>query len=224
MTRHGFASLLFALAGCGAREVTHTQPVIPSLLYVDGAGQAIGAATPDSAMVDKVAGTEHVPVVAPDGTPITWGRFRRATGSARMTCEGSATRVHIDAQNLVASGVYTGWLVFFHAPGFLAEQFSAMSGISAIGPPDGSQARFTVDGAGAGTLDALVPAGAVSVPIPGQEQAVPSCLLDAYEVHLVAAYHLDGQTHGGSQGDPDKLAEHVGWMFSQGAAETLAAP
>src|SRR5713101_7121308 len=89
--------------------------------------------------------------------------------------------------------------------------------MASIGPSDGSGSKFVADANGAATLEVMVPSGAVTVPAPNKSQTVPGCLLDAYEVHLVAAYHINGQTYGSVPGDADKIAEQVGWMFQQGA-------
>jgi hypothetical protein len=122
---------------------------------------------------------------------------------------------------LLPNGVYAAWLVFFAQPGFKAQGFDALTGLAPVGCPDGSTARLTVDGTGHGSLDTIVPAGEASVTVPGHSQAVPACLLDAYEVHVVAAYHIDGQTYGASPGDGSKLAEQIGWMVFEGHVQTL---
>jgi hypothetical protein len=213
---------LFAAAGCGdARALSDSQPIIVAPFYVDAAGQPVGASTPDAMTILKVAGSANVPVMSPDGRAVTWGEFRAATGTATLSCEEHGTRVHVQLEHLIPNGVYTGQLVFFQAPGFKSQLFNALSGVAPIGPADGSQSKLTADASGTATLDTLVPAGAVTVAIPGKTQAVPSCLLDAYEVHVVAAYHLDGQTCGATPCAPDKQAEQIGWMFYQGRVQTL---
>jgi hypothetical protein len=213
---------LFAAAGCGeARTVSDSQPIIVELPYVDQTGQPVGATTADAMTIEKVAGTAKVPVTAPDGHAITWGEFRAASGTATLSCEDGGTRVHVQIAHLIPNGVYTGQLMFFQAPGFKSQLFNALSGVAPVGLPDGSQSTLHADASGSATLAALVPAGNVTVTIPDKTQAVPSCLLDAYEVHVVAAYHLDGQTCGATPCAPDKQAEHIGWMFYQGRVQTL---
>jgi hypothetical protein len=213
---------LALLAGCGdARVLENSQPIIVAPFYVDQTGQPIGAATPDGMTIDKVAGSAQVPVMTPDGHAETWGEFRAASGNATLTCEANGTRVQLQLDHLIPNGVYTGQLIFFQAPGFKSQGFAAISGVAPVGASDGSQAKLIADAAGKATLDALVPAGQVTVAIPGKTQAVPSCLLDSYEVHVVAAYHLDGQTCGATPCAPDKQAEQIGWMFYQGHVQTL---
>jgi hypothetical protein len=213
---------LLAAAGCGeARIVSDSQPIIVAPFYVDQTGQPIGATTADAMTIQKVAGSAKVPVMAPDGHAVTWGEFRAASGTATLSCEDGGTRVHVQLAHLIPNGVYTGQLVFFEAPGFKSQLFNALSGVAPVGPSDGSQSKLIANASGAATLEALVPAGNVTVTIPGKTQAVPSCLLDAYEVHVVAAYHLDGQTCGATPCAPDKQAEQIGWMFYQGRVQTL---
>lgn len=209
---------LLSTVGCGQPSLTHSNAIIPTLLFSDPGGAPITTTTPDPTLVDKVAGTLHVPVVAPDQHDVTWGEFRQAGGVAQVSCTGSGTHVHIDFQHLLPNAVYTGWLVFFQPPGFAAQQFDAMTGLAPIGPQDGSQARLVTDAHGSAVLDALTPSGQATVLAPGRTQQIPSCLLDLYEVHLVAAYHIDGQTHGSEPGDPSTIAEQVGWMIEQGKA------
>lgn len=215
--------LAFLLAaGCGeARILTDEKPIIVAPLYVDEAGKPIGAATPATAQVMKVAGTTSAPVLAPDGHAITWGEFSTAKGTVQLSCEGTGTRVQVRFERLIPNGVYSGWLVFFQSPGFLKEGFGSMTGLAPLGPLDGSRATVTADATGAAALDVVVPAGNVTVPIAGRTQAIPSCLLDAYEVHVVGAYHIDGHTCGDNPCAPDKVAEQVGWMIFQGQVQSL---
>ena len=216
---------LLVAAGCsgdrGLRTLTNDKPIIVAPLYVDSNGNAIGAQTPDSMVIDKVAGATHVPVTAPDGHAVTWGEFRSATGVAQITCEPGGTHVHVTLSHLIPNGVYTGWLVFFAPPGFKMAMFDAMTGVAPVGLPDGSESRVVADAQGNATLDAVTPAGTTTVTLPGKSQAIPACLLDAYEVHVVAAYHIDGRTCGATQCDGDKLAEQIGWMVFGGQVQTF---
>jgi hypothetical protein len=171
--------------------------------------------------IEKVAGAVDVPVTAPDGHALTWGEFRAATGVAQLTCEPGGTRVQVQLSHLIPNGVYTGWLVFFEAPGFKSAMFDALTGLAPVGPPDGSESRVVADANGNATLDAVTPVGMTTVTLPGKSQAVTPCLLDAYEVHVVAAYHIDGKTCGATQCDGDKLAEQIGWMVFGGQVQTF---
>jgi hypothetical protein len=208
-------SLSLATA-CGedAVDVVNEQPVVTSFFYVDGAGDAIGPTTPDDALLDKVVGEDRVPVTAPDGERLTWGEFRTATGSASIHCDGGDTLARIDATGLVPDAVYTAWMLFFQAPGFEQGGFDALTGFQALGPADGSQSRLETDAAGAGSIEATIPAGEVAIAIV-EGSRVPSCLADAYEVHLVLAYHMDGQTCGLSPCDDHTIAEQLGFAFAE---------
>src|SRR5438105_3537251 len=69
----------------------------------------------------------------------------------------------------------------------------------------------------AASLTVAMPARAsVTVAMPNKTQAIPACLLDTYELHLVLAYHLDGKTYGGSPGKPDVIAEQLSWPLAHG--------
>ena len=52
--------------------------------------------------------------------------------------------------------------------------------------------------------------------MPGKTQEVPECLLDAYEVHVIATYHMDGMSYGPVAGTEDKVAQHVDFLIHEG--------
>src|SRR5712691_2380995 len=176
------AVALSSLAGCGSatqppdRTAENTQPVIPAVFYADADGIPVGAQTPDATPIQKMAGMVKAPVLAPDGHQVTWGEFRRATGTADVSCQAAGTKVHIRFENLLPSGIYTGWLVFFEPPGFKAKLFDALTGMAPIGPSDGSASKFVADAKGAAVFDVVVPPGAVTVSVPNKSHAVPACL------------------------------------------------
>jgi hypothetical protein len=213
------------MMGCGddrgLRMLTNDKPIIVAPFYVDSSGNPIGAQTPDAVTIDKVAGATAVPVIAPDGHAVTWGEFRAASGVAALTCEPGGTRVRVTLSNLIPNGVYTGWLVFFAPPGFKTAMFDALTGLAPVGPPDGSESRVVADAQGNASFDVVTPAGTTTVTLPGKTQSIPACLLDAYEVHVVAAYHIDGHTCGATQCDAGQLAEQIGWMVFGGQVQTF---
>ena len=83
--------------------------------------------------------------------------------------------------------------------------------------PDSTDNVFVADGSGDAKLDVAVPPiASVTVAMPGKTQAVPACLLDTYELHLVLAYHLDGKTYGKTPGTPNVIAEQLAWPLAHG--------
>jgi hypothetical protein len=205
------------------RTLEHSQSMIPSVFFSDGDGKPIDSkTTPDSAIIQKVVqdpmtmNTELFPVLAPDGHQVTWGEFKKANGTAKMTCVEGGTNLSVTFKDLIPQGTYTAWLVLFEAPGFLAKGFEALTGFSPAGPADGSQSVFKADASGNASLTVLTPsamaANAVKTPAP----TIPGCLLDAYEVHIVGLYHIDGKTCGSNPCEEKTGAEHIAWMFSEG--------
>src|SRR5262249_4122555 len=154
--------------------------------------------TADAEMIKKIVpNAAAVLVTATDKTtPVTWGSFKRATGALSMTCTNRGTEVTLDAQGLIPNGLYTAWAVFLEKPGF-DPSFAHLTGASPLGQGDGSDNTIVASANGNGKLGVTVPArDSVTFAIPGKPQAVPGCLLDSYEVHVVLAYHLDGKSHG----------------------------
>jgi hypothetical protein len=184
------------------------------MLYADEAGQPVGASTSPGAPIYKLADpTVSPPLLAavtdPGGAPVTWGDFSRGRGAMSVTCVDGGTRVRLELEGLIPGAVYTGWVLYFAEPGFAAAGFDALTGYSALGPVDGSSARFDSDASGRGSLQSVVSGGDVGIPVAEPAPSVPDCLLDAFEFHVIAAYHIDGRTHGASEGPPDVVAEHV---------------
>jgi hypothetical protein len=196
---------------------TTSATVQPVFFYVDSHGAPIGERTPAGETMQKVIpGGAPVGVLRPDGSPVTWGEFQRAKGTAKLACADGHTNVALTASGLIPSGKYTAWAVFFEAPGF-DPSFAHLTGMSPLGSPMGDDNIFTADASGNAKLAVAVPASAsVTVAMPGKSQAVPSCLLDTFELHLVLAYHLDGKTYGGSPGKSDVIAEQLAWPLSHG--------
>ena len=146
-----------------------------------------------------------------DGQPVTYSRWVKADGSATMKCEGPGTRVNVKLTGLIPDGVYTGWVIVF-GPGPALPDGSNLLGIGALGRPDGSQNHFRASHDGEGRLDVIMPAGVLSE----MHYPVGPCLLtDPHlgEVHIGLAYHMDGQTHGGSPGNPCSFALPLAFSF-----------
>lgn len=210
-----------ALAGCDdssdpeASSIVHEGPVIPTVFFSADEGADITPETPADAPVYKRTPDGDVRVLSPEGEPLSWGEFATAAGTTVVTCEGDGTFVTIEADGLQPGGVYTGWLAFFDAPGFRAAGLETVAAISALGPSDGSEATLIADENGEATADIFVPAGAAGIPM-GRDFDIPACLLDVLEVHVVLAYHWDGNTCGPSPCEPHTYGEQVGWIVEAG--------
>lgn len=139
--------------------------------------------------------TGHVPILAPDGHHVTLGEFNSASGKAEVKCMNNGTHVEIHMHGLIPKGVYTIWIMTFKTPGFNGT-FDNLTGVGALGAPDGSQNAWVATSNGKGELSVTTPAEMLSI-----FGSVPNCFGGEFEVLLSAAYHLDGRTHGGSPGD-----------------------
>ena len=140
------------------------------------------------------------PVLAPDGHQITLGEYNMVSGWADVKCIKKGTHVVMHLQGLIPNGVYTIWVLTFKSPGFnptLPNPFVNLNGNGALGAPDGSQNAFKAGSDGTAELSVVMPAESLS-----NFGSVPNCLGDVYETHIVAAYHSDQLTHGGSPGNP----------------------
>jgi hypothetical protein len=137
----------------------------------------------------------HTPVTAPDGHQITLGEYNMVSASADINCNTTGTHVVVHAAGLIPNGVYTIWVLVFKSPGFDGS-FVNLIGNGALGAPDGSENAFTASPAGTASLSVIMPAENLSL-----FGSVGNCLSSSFEVHVVAAYHSDGLTHGGSPGD-----------------------
>ena len=71
---------------------------------------------------------------------------------------------------------------------------------------------------GTAGIDARTPPGEYGVPFT-EVGELPACLLDAYEVHIVLAYHPDRQTCGSNPCGETDFIEQVAWMFVAGEGQ-----
>ena len=129
------------------------------------------------------------PVNAPDGHQVTMAEFHMVSGWADVKCINEGTHVVLHLKGLIPNGVYTLWVMTFSAPGVL-------SGIGALGAPDGSQNILNVNSKGTANLSVTMPGGNLSL----FGAPIPNCWRTVYQVMIAGDYHLDGQTHGGSPG------------------------
>ena len=197
--------------------VTHAGGVVPSLFFSDGHGAVVDDDTADDTAVYRAlpGKPDIAPLVDPDGTPLTWGEARTARGKLKVICEEAGTRIEVDADALRPNAVYTAWLAFFREPGFVTAGTEALLAVAPVGPSDGGQSVFETDASGRGQLSSVTPAGQATV-VYAEEVDMPACLLDTFEVHVVLAYHPDGNTCGDNPcADPD-FVEHLAWIIQQG--------
>jgi hypothetical protein len=141
------------------------------------------------------------PLLAPDGHQLTWGEYNKVTGRAAVKCDKRGTHVVMQVSGLIPKGVYTIWVLTFSPPGF-TPNLENMTGVGALGAPDGSQNTFVASASGQAALSAHHPAGPLS-----EFGEVSGCLFDEFEFQLLANYHPDGQTYGGFGGPPEFLEE-----------------
>lgn len=203
----------------GEQMLRLDESVVPTLFFSDGQGNGVREDTPDDTVVYRAlpGQPDIAQLIDTDGEPLTWGEVRQARGQAEVRCEAEGSRIVIDASDLRPNGVYTGWLAFFHEPGFAALGPSSLLAISPIGPTDGSQSVFVASASGHGELEAMTPKAQATVPFLG-EVSIPQCLLDVFEVHVVLAYHPDGNTCGDNPCENDAFVEHLAWMIQEGQA------
>jgi hypothetical protein len=138
------------------------------------------------------AGTA-VPLLSADGAhQVTWGEWSGITGAVRTRCVNDQTQFTVHVKGALPKAVYTVWLAFLSQPG-----------ATAAGDPEGSNNVFTTSASGEGQVSFFRP-GDDLTPVS------PRCVLASDdEVHLVLAYHMDGQSHGPGPGDPSTQAFHA---------------
>ena len=153
----------------------------------------------------------HTPILAPDGHQITLGEYNTASGWAHVKCITSGTHTVFHMTGLIPNGVYTIWVLTFKSPGFPSpgpNKFLNLIGNGALGAPDGSENAFVATEDGTASLSVTMPAERLSL-----FGSVGNCLGSEFEAHLVAAYHSDGLTHGGSPGNPSTWVVQFGFPF-----------
>lgn len=134
------------------------------------------------------------PILDPEGNPVTYGQWSSAQGTVSVKCVRKGTHIVFHLSGLIPKGVYTVWVVPFKDPGFTPD-FANMIGEGSLGMPDGSQNTFVASESGKGSLSAIHPGGDLS-----EWGFVDGCLLYEFEIHLIGAYHIDGQTYGATPG------------------------
>lgn len=148
------------------------------------------------------------PVTAPDGHQVNLGEWLTASGRASVKCINGGTHVVLHFSGLLPNATYTVWQLAFKAPGFQGNPVTNRIALGALGPSDGTGNVFQSSASGEGELSTVTPAGPLSI-----QGSMGACALDQFEFHYVAAYHLDGMTHGGVPGPNGTFAEQIGFRF-----------
>jgi hypothetical protein len=142
------------------------------------------------------------PLLAPDGHQVTLREYTAVEGRLRVKCTNKGTHVSAHFSDLFPKGVYTLWLALWSEPIGTdpSNIFRGLFAVGAAGPQDGSENAFRASASGEGQVSLTITEGPLDF-VPGQVE--DACLFDDPNVaqwHIVGAYHLDGQTHGGDPG------------------------
>ncbi len=206
----GVASLLLVYAAVPghAEAPTRNFNLNHVLLFArDSSCAAITAFTPPSEPLKESRNCN--PVLAPDGHQVTLEEFLAPSGRAGVKCIADGTQSVLHFNGLIPNGTYTIWQIVFKSPGFDGT-FANRIGVGSLGPNDGSGNTFVADGDGEGEISAVSPAGNLSI-----LGTIPACWLPpgVFEMHLVGAYHIDGQSHGTRPGPAGTFIEQFGFIF-----------
>ena len=153
---------------------------------------------------------KDLPVLAPDGHHLTWGEFKKVTGTCEVECTEAGVKVTLKLNGLIPRGVYTIWNVVFDAPGMdPAQEMLGIDGVGAAGAGDGSDNSFVASADGRAEIAMTSPGGPLSML--GTIEDCP--LTDNFEWHVVGTYHLDGKTYGPDLGPDGTVAEQFAFVF-----------
>ncbi len=139
----------------------------------------------------------HSPILAPDGHQVTLGEFNMVTGGAEVTCVNQGTAIAISLQGLIPNGVYSLWIFTFKSPGF-HNNFDHLIGNGVLKLTNGAENIFTASSDGSASLSAIIHRQSLSI-----VGSVGDCLFSEYEIHFMAAYHLNYVIHNGTPGNPN---------------------
>jgi hypothetical protein len=210
--------MAFSPAGLAQRSAsTDMMPYFDEVsINVDGDFIPVVEATPEQLATNPTLfedhSDDHFPVLKPDGvTQVTYNEFGTITGAASiLEVANAGTLVTVELSGLIPGGIYTIWNDYFAAPGFTPD-FAHELGLGALGydgnnppanPLEFDANRIVADGAGRGQVEVLQPPGPPSwfSTELGDSQGfeIPEYALDppVFELDLVVAYHLDGNTWG----------------------------
>lgn len=189
--------LPLASAALAENRVRTSDLIVFSTLVENQNGEAPEAPEDLLFDVDRCDPAVRNPVLAPNGHQLTWGEYSRVAGRASLRAGPRGTHVVIQLSGLIAHGVYTLWVVPFAEPGFTSDH-AHMTGEGTLGPADGSKGSFRASAGGRAAIAVHHPAGPLSV-----FGEVGGFLPDEFEVHLVGAYHPNGQVYGPTPGPAD---------------------
>lgn len=140
------------------------------------------------------------PVLAPDGHQVTLAEWEEARGIAKVVCNGDRSTYEFAFRGLIPGGVYTVWLYILNSNKSPGEPLDFDADVSASGAlGSGTTNIFEALETGPTTFSLEVGAGPLSI----KGEAPPCALTGAPGMMLMINYHIDGNTHGDTQG-PDK--------------------
>ena len=205
-----------SIATSSAAAPLRTQSVQPVLFAVRGsanpASPMLSLSSPPGTLLFTASPNPTtglgMPVFAPDGHQLTLGEWITPSGRAAIKCIPSGTHTVLHFSHLVPNGTYTVWQLVFMSPGFVGNPEINLIALGALGPNDGSANSFRASSSGEGELSAVTPGGNLSI-----FGAIAACATDEFEVHYLAAYHIDGLTHGPTPGPDGTFAEDAGIIF-----------
>lgn len=152
---------------------------------------------------------------------LTWGQFKDVEGRIRLKCVEKGTHVSMHLSGLVPKGLYTVWVVAFEKPGFNAEEralgpaLENIVGSAPLGDNDGGENVFRASASGEAQVAAIDEPATFTGPAFIEPGTSERCLLDHFEVHVIGALHIDGETHGPA---PRPYGvEHFGFIAIDGA-------
>ena len=212
-----FLTLGLAMAGCSDDGETPLQPdeseivndnlirivAGPGNWVVDAEGNEV--TDPDGLLWFRdpfIPDAPINPLLAPDDDQVTLSEFTAVEGQLRVKCTDEGTQLSGEFSDLFPNGVYTLWLALWNEPIGTdpSNIFRGLFAVGAVGPQDGSENAFQASGNGEGQVSLTITAGPLTF-VPGEVE--DDCLFDDPSVaqwHIVGAYHVDGQTHGGQPG------------------------
>ena len=168
----------------------------------------------------------RLPVLAPDGHPVTAGEYATAKGTAEVTCLPSGTQIALHLSGLIPNAIYRLWVITFEEPGFdigPPPDMTHVIGEGALGPNDRSHNTFTASATGEAHLTRIHPPGPLSETLPAPPYAnepAGACLLtDVFEWHVVGAFQQPDQPYGPEVGPPvlfpESAVEQFVFIFKQ---------
>ena len=154
---------------------------------------------------------EDNPIVAPNGHHLTWGEFISISGSVHATCTDHGTLIDLTAYGLIPNGIYSLWNVLANAPGIDPDYIGYnIIGKGAAGNGEGLDNVFTAGPDGTAQITVLSPGGKLSM-----FGEMESCALAEDAVcYVVGCYHIDGKTHGKTQGPVGKAVEQFAFKLT----------